>query len=153
MNNFLSWLLGTWSNKIQAQSSPLLYKQVFVRWEDDGEFLHSVHWGRKEERNPYLTTNKKLKVLSDTEVILEHWGGTYSGFTRNESCDMIMKFDGSAWMGKFDTSMDETGEVITGHAELAVFGHKLFMRDRFIDSKGNIIWGADEIYKFNRINT
>ena len=62
MNNFLSWLLGTWSNKIQAQSSPLLYKQVFVRWEDDGEYLHSVHWGRKDERNPYLTTNKKLKV-------------------------------------------------------------------------------------------
>jgi len=62
---------------------------------------------------------------------------------------MILKFDGSSWMGKFDTSMDN----ITGHAELAVFGHKLFMRDRFIDSKGKIIWGADEIYKFNRINT
>ena len=66
MNNFLSLLLGTWSNKIQAQSSPLLYKQVFVRWEDAGEFLHAVHWGRMEERNQYLTTNKNLKVLSVT---------------------------------------------------------------------------------------
>ena len=64
MRDFLSCLLGTWSNKIQAQSSPLLYKQVFVRWEDDGEFIHSVHWGRKDELNPYLKTNKKLKVLS-----------------------------------------------------------------------------------------
>ena len=76
MNNFLSWLLGTWSNKLQAQSSPTLYRSVFVKWEDDGEFIHSVHWSRKEENSPYLKTNKKLKVLSDTEVILEHWGGT-----------------------------------------------------------------------------
>ena len=151
MNNFLSWLLGTWSNKIQAQSSPLLYKQVFVRWEDDGEFIHSVHWGRKDELNPYLKTNKKLKVLSDTEVILEHWGGTYSGLTRNEDCDMLMKYDGTSWMGKFDTSMEEQGETVTGHAELSLYGHKLFMRDRFLDSKGRIIWGADEIYRYNRV--
>ena len=127
MRDFLSCLLGTWSNKIQAQSSPLLYKQVFVRWEDDGEFIHSVHWGRKDELNPYLKTNKKLKVLSDTEVILEHWGGTYSGLTRDESCDMIMKYDGTAWMGQFDTSMEDDGETITGHAELALYGHKLFI--------------------------
>ena len=151
MNNFLSWLLGTWANKIQAQSSPLLYKQVFVRWEDDGEFIHSVHWGRKDELNPYLKTNKKLKVLSDTEVILEHWGGTYSGLTRNEDCDMLMKYDGTSWMGKFDTSMEEQGETVTGHAELSLYGHKLFMRDRFLDSKGRIIWGADEIYRYNRV--
>ena len=151
MRDFLSWLLGTWSNKIQAQSSPLLYKQVFVRWEDDGEFIHSVHWGRKDELNPYLKTNKKLKVLSDTEVILEHWGGTYSGLTRNEDCDMLMKYDGTSWMGKFDTSMEEQGETVTGHAELSLYGHKLFMRDRFLDSKGRIIWGADEIYRYNRV--
>ena len=151
MSHFLSCLLGTWSNKIQAQSSPLLYKQVFVRWEDDGEFIHSVHWGRKDEHNPYLKTNKKLKVLSDTEVILEHWGGTYSGLTRNEDCDMIMKYDGTACMGKFDTSMEDQGETVTGHAELSLYGHKLFMRDRFLDSKGRIIWGADEIYRYNRV--
>ena len=143
MRDFLSCLLGTWSNKIQAQSSPLLYKQVFVRWEDDGEFIHSVHWGRKDELNPYLKTNKKLKVLSDTEVILEHWGGTYSGLTRNEDCDMVLKFDGTAWIGQFDTD--------TIHAELGVYGHKLFMRDRFLDSKGRIVWGADEIYKYLRV--
>ena len=152
MNNFLSWLLGTWSNKIQAQSSPLLYKQVFVRWEDDGEFLHSVHWGRKEERSPYLTTNKKLKVLSDTEVILEHWGGTYSGLTRDETCDMVMKYDGNLWNGKFDTSMEDDGKIITGHAELTLYGHKLFMRDRFLDTNGKIIWGADETYRFVRVS-
>ena len=151
MNNFLLWLLGTWSNKVQAQSAPTLYRQVFVKWEQDGDYIHSIHWNRKEPDNPYLKTNKKLKVLSDTEVILEHWGGTYSGFQRNEDCDMPLKFDGQAWMGKFDTSMDETGEVITGHAELGVYGHKLFMRDRFIDSKGRIIWGADEIYRFLRV--
>ena len=64
---------------------------------------------------------------------------------------MVLKFDGVAWLGKFDTSMDETGEVITGHAELGVYGHKLFMRDRFLDSKGRIVWGADEIYKYLRV--
>ena len=151
MNNFLSWLLGTWSNKTQAQSSPTLYRSVFVKWENDGEFIHSVHWSRKEGNSPYLKTNKKLKVLSDTEVILEHWGGTYSGLTRNEDCDMIMKYDGTSWMGKFDTSMEEQGETVTGHAELSLYGHKLFMRDRFLDSKGRIIWGADEIYRYNRV--
>ena len=70
MSNFLSCLLGTWSNRFQAQSSPTLYRQVFVRWEDKGDFLHSIHWNRKEENSPYLKTNKKLKVISDTEVIL-----------------------------------------------------------------------------------
>ena len=151
MNNFLSWLLGTWANKTQAQSSPTLYRSVFVKWEDDGEFIHSVHWSRKEENSPYLKTNKKLKVLSDTEVILEHWGGTYSGLTRDETCDMILKFDGSSWMGQFDTSMTESGETITGHAELGLYKNKLHMRDRFLDSKGRIIWGAEEIYKFNKV--
>ena len=151
MKDFLSCLLGTWSNKAQAQSAPTIYRQVYVKWYKDDEFIHSVHWSRKEENSPYLTTNKKLKVLSDTEVILEHWGGTYSGLTRNEDCDMIMKYDGTAWMGKFDTSMEDQGETVTGHAELSLYGHKLFMRDRFLDSKGRIIWGADEIYRYNRV--
>ena len=143
MTNFLSWLLGTWSNKHQAQSSPTLYKSVCVRWEKNGEFINSIHWGRRKSDDPYLKTYKKLVEVSDKEVILEHWGGTYSGLTRNEECDMILKFDGTAWMGQFDT------ENI--HAELAVYGTKLFMRDKFLDSKGRIVWGADEIYKFVRV--
>ena len=143
MTNFLSWLLGTWSNKHQAQSAPTLYKSVSVKWEQNGEFINSIHWGRKSSHDPYLKTYKKLVEVSDKEVILEHWGGTYSGLTRNEDCDMVLKFDGTAWMGQFDT------ENI--HAELAVYGTKLFMRDKFLDSKGRIVWGADEIYKFVRV--
>ena len=143
MTNFLSWLLGTWSNKHQAQSAPTLYKSVSVRWEQNGEFINSIHWGRRKSDDPYLKTYKKLVEVSDKEVILEHWGGTYSGLTRNEDCDMVLKFDGTAWMGQFDT------ENI--HAELAVYGTKLFMRDKFLDSKGRIVWGADEIYKFVRV--
>jgi hypothetical protein len=143
MTNFLSWLLGTWSNKHQAQSAPTLYKSVSVRWEQNGEFINSIHWGRRKPHDPYLKTYKKLVEVSDKEVILEHWGGTYSGLTRNEDCDMILKFDGTAWMGQFDTD--------NIHAELAVYGTKLFMRDRFLDSKGRIVWGADEIYKFVRV--
>ena len=143
MTNFLSWLLGTWSNKHQAQSAPTLYKSVSVKWEQNGEFINSIHWGRRKSDDPYLKTYKKLVEVSDKEVILEHWGGTYSGLTRNEDCDMVLKFDGTAWMGQFDT------ENI--HAELAVYGTKLFMRDKFLDSKGRIVWGADEIYKFVRV--
>jgi len=143
MTNFLSWLLGTWSNKHQAQSAPTLYKSVTVKWEQNGEFINSIHWGRRSSHDPYLKTYKKLVEVSDKEVILEHWGGTYSGLTRNEECDMVLKFDGTAWMGQFDT------ENI--HAELAVYGTKLFMRDKFLDSKGRIVWGADEIYKFVRV--
>ena len=147
MTNFLSWLLGTWSNKHQAQSSPTLYKSVTVKWEQNGEFINSIHWGRRKSDDPYLKTYKKLVEVSDKEVILEHWGGTYSGLSRNETCDMPLKFDGQAWMGKFDTRMDD----VTGHAELGVYGNKLFMRDRFLDSKGRIIWGADEIYRYLRV--
>ena len=143
MTNFLSWLLGTWSNKHQAQSAPTLYKSVTVKWEQNGEFINSIHWGRRKSDDPYLKTYKKLVEVSDKEVILEHWGGTYSGLTRNEECDMVLKFDGTAWMGQFDT------ENI--HAELAVYGTKLFMRDKFLDSKGRIVWGADEIYKYLRV--
>ena len=143
MTNFLSWLLGTWSNKHQAQSSPTLYKSVTVKWEQNDEFINSIHWGRRKSDDPYLKTYKKLVEVSDKEVILEHWGGTYSGLQRNEDCDMVLKFDGTAWMGQFDT------ENI--HAELAVYGTKLFMRDKFLDSKGRIVWGADEIYKFVRV--
>ena len=143
MNNFLSWLLGTWSNKHQAQSAPTLYKSVTVKWEQNDEFINSIHWGRRSSDDPYLKTYKKLVEVSDKEVILEHWGGTYSGLTRNEECDMVLKFDGTAWMGQFDTD--------NIHAELAVYGTKLFMRDKFLDSKGRIVWGADEIYKFVRV--
>ena len=143
MTNFLSWLLGTWSNKHQAQSAPTLYKSVSVRWEQNDEFINSIHWGRRTPHEPYLKTYKKLVEVSDKEVILEHWGGTYSGLTRNEECDMVLKFDGTAWMGQFDTD--------NIHAELAVYGTKLFMRDKFLDSKGRIVWGADEIYKFVRV--
>ena len=143
MNNFLSWLLGTWSNKHQAQSAPTLYKSVSVKWEQNGEFINSIHWGRRTPHDPYLKTYKKLVEVSDKEVILEHWGGTYSGLTRNEECDMVLKFDGTVWMGQFDTD--------NIHAELAVYGTKLFMRDKFLDSKGRIVWGADEIYKFVRV--
>ena len=143
MTNFLSWLLGTWSNKHQAQSAPTLYKSVSVKWEQNGEFINSIHWGRKSSHDPYLKTYKKLVEVSDEEVILEHWGGTYSGLIRNKDCDMVLKFDGTVWMGQFDTD--------NIHAELAVYGTKLFMRDRFLDSKGRIVWGADEIYKFVRV--
>jgi len=143
MTNFLSWLLGTWSNKHQAQSAPTLYKSVTVKWEQNDEFINSIHWGRRKSDDPYLKTYKKLVEVSDKEVILEHWGGTYSGLTRNEECDMVLKFDGTAWMGQFDTD--------NIHAELAVYGTKLFMRDKFLDSKGRIVWGADEIYKFVRV--
>ena len=143
MTNFLSWLLGTWSNKHQAQSAPTLYKSVSVKWEQNGEFINSIHWGRKSSHDPYLKTYKKLVEVSDKEVILEHWGGTYSGLIRNKDCDMVLKFDGTAWMGQFDTD--------NIHAELAVYGTKLFMRDKYLDSKGRIVWGADEIYKFVRV--
>ena len=143
MTNFLSWLLGTWSNKHQAQSAPTLYKSVTVKWEQNDEFINSIHWGRRSSHDPYLKTYKKLVEVSDKEVILEHWGGTYSGLTRNEECDMVLNFDGTVWMGQFDTD--------NIHAELAVYGTKLFMRDKFLDSKGRIVWGADEIYKFVRV--
>lgn len=143
MTNFLSWLLGTWTNKHQAQSAPTLYKSVSVKWEQNGEFINSIHWGRKSSHEPYLKTYKKLVEVSDKEVILEHWGGTYSGLIRNKDCDMVLKFDGTVWMGQFDTD--------NIHAELAVFGTKLFMRDKYLDSKGRIVWGADEIYKFVRV--
>ena len=143
MTNFLSWLLGTWSNKHQAQSAPTLYKSVTVKWEQNDEFINSIHWGRKKSDDPYLKTYKKLVEVSDKEVILEHWGGTYSGLIRNKECDMVLKFDGTVWMGQFDTD--------NIHAELAVYGTKLFMRDKFLDSKGRIVWGADEIYKFVRV--
>ena len=143
MTNFLSWLLGTWSNKHQAQSAPTLYKSVTVKWEQNDEFINSIHWDRRTSHDPYLKTYKKLVEVSDKEVILEHWGGTYSGLQRNEDCDMVLKFDGTVWMGQFDTD--------NIHAELAVYGTKLFMRDKFLDSKGRIVWGADEIYKFVRV--
>jgi len=143
MTNFLSWLLGTWSIKHQAQSAPTLYKSVTVKWEQNDEFINSIHWGRRKSDDPYLKTYKKLVEVSDKEVILEHWGGTYSGLIRNKECDMVLKFDGTVWMGQFDTD--------NIHAELAVYGTKLFMRDKFLDSKGRIVWGADEIYKFVRV--
>jgi len=143
MTNFLSWLLGTWSNSRQAQSAPSLYKSVYVKWEQNDEYINSIHWDRRTSHDPYLKTYKKLVEVSDKEVILEHWGGTYSGLQRNEDCDMVLKFDGTAWMGQFDTD--------TIHAELGVYSNKLFMRDRFLDSTGRIIWGADETYKYLRV--
>ena len=57
MTNFLSWLLGTWSNKHQAQSAPTLYKSVSVKWEQNGEFINSIHWGRRKSDDPYLKNN------------------------------------------------------------------------------------------------
>ena len=105
MTNFLSWLLGTWSNKHQAQSAPSLYKSVYFRWEQNDEYINSIHWDRRTSHDPYLKTYKKLVEVSYKEVILEHWGGTYSGLIRNKECDMVLKFDGTVWMGQFDTEI------------------------------------------------
>ena len=63
MKSFLSCLLGTWSNKFQAQSHPHLFRQVFLRWEKEGDYLVSTHWNRHDPSSPYLSTKKKLVIL------------------------------------------------------------------------------------------
>ncbi len=146
MKSFLSCLLGKWSNKSQAQSNPHSFRQVELRWEKRDDWIFASSFNRKDP-NPYLEVKKKLVTVSDTEVILEHYGGSYSNWTRLSSCDMILKYDGVKWSGEFEAQVDNSSV----YAELHLYGNKLFTKDKSLDPSGNIIWGADRMYRFVRV--
>ncbi len=143
---FQAFLLGTWSNKSQAQSNPTGFRQVTLHWtrkigRGQGYFHGAYHY--RNEPDPYLEVRKKLIMNSETEVVLEHFGGTYSNWKRVPACDMTLKWDGSKWYGEFDT-----GSIT---AELHLYGNKLFTKDKSVDEDGKVIWGDDKLYKFVRL--
>ena len=147
MRSFLSCLLGTWSNKFQAQSHPHLFRQVFLRWEKEGDYLISTHWNRKDPDSPYLSTQKKLVVLSDDRVLLEHHGGGSTNWIRNSDCDMLLVYNGTSWWGEFTCNFNTGTQV---YAEMYLFGDKLFTIDKATQDD-KIVWGGDERYKFIRV--
>ena len=64
---------------------------------------------------------------------------------------MRLGWDGSKWTGSFDSKIDQDGEDTNVHAELHLYGNKLFTKDKSTDSEGNVLWGDDGTYKFIRV--
>ena len=151
---FQAFILGTWSNKSQAQSNPTGFRQVTLHWTRKpgrGLGLYHAAYHYRDEPDPYLEVQKKLVIVSDVEVVLEHHGGTYTNWKRLDNCDMRLGWDGTKWTGSFDSKIDQDGEETNVHAELHLYGNKLFTKDKSTDSEGNVLWGDDGTYKFVRV--
>ena len=60
----------------------------------------------------HKTVQKKLVIVSDVEVVLEHHGGTYTNWKRLDNCDMRLVWDGTKWTGSFDSKIDQDGDCL-----------------------------------------
>ena len=143
------YLLGHWSNKFQAQSSPHLYSSVESKWERVEGGLYSKNYFRRTPNDPYRERYHKIVSLSDTMVRVENYT---LDWTRSENCDMIFVFDGTAWHGELETPglcMGVKGYRVV--SEIHLLGDKLHSRDQGYNDRDEMVWGSELLYKFIRL--
>ncbi len=145
-----NYLLGHWSNRYQAQSNPHSYSQVEVIWSAVTGGLHSKNFYRREGPNkPYRERFHKVKILSETEVIIQNYN---LDWTRDGKCDMIFTFSNGSWFGKLQGNecIGLKGDRVV--SELELHGTKMLNRDRGYDKDNNMVWGTEYFYKYTRIS-
>jgi len=146
-----AYLLGHWTNRLQAQSDPINWVSVEIVWKLHEEGFQSMNYKRSEGPDaPYRKKNHKFLKISDTEVLVENY---HLDWTRHEDCDIIFKFDGQVWHGELAYPGKCTGyrgdKVIS---EIHAYGDKLHTCDRGIDLEtGEMVWGSKELYRFTRM--
>lgn len=147
ITEFLSCLLGRWSNKDQAYSNPSKYAWILTSWEDvgDGKYLSKQWYHYEGETKPY---RERINTLCETEssIIIQNW--SLDG-TRNEKCDIIVTLDNGRWKGK-NIGM---GCIVRGailYSNFILSPGQLLSRDAgYIDNK--LIWGSKDYYHFGRL--
>ena len=144
-----NYLLGHWSNRFQAQSSPHQYSTVEIEWKLTEGGYHSKNYYRSDGPNkPYRERYHKKVQVSDTEIRFENYD---LDWTRSENCDMIFTFDGHAWHGSL---IGDKCTGVRGHrvvSEIHLYGNKLHSMDQGYNSEGEMMWGSENLYKFTRM--
>ena len=144
-----NYLLGHWSNRFQAQSSPHQYSTVEIEWKLTEGGYHSKNYYRSDGPNkPYRERYHKKVQVSDTEIRFEKYD---LDWTRSENCDMIFTFDGHAWHGSL---IGDKCTGVRGHrvvSEIHLYGNKLHSMDQGYNSEGEMMWGSENLYKFTRM--
>jgi hypothetical protein len=147
ITEFLSCLLGRWSNKAQAFSNPTGFGWILVSWEDvgNGKYLSKQWYHYEGETKPY---RERINTICETEsgLILENWN---ADGTRNNKCDVLVTFSLGTWFGKnIGDDCIIRGAVL--HSEFELSPGKLLTRDAgYIDNK--LIWGSKDYYHFGRL--
>ena len=147
ITEFLSCLLGRWSNKAQAYSNPSRYAWILTSWEDvgNGKYLSKQWYHYEGEEKPY---RERINTLCKIEsgIILQNWG--LDG-TRNEKCDIIVTLDNGKWKGKnIGTECIVRGASL--RSDFLLSSGELLSRDAgYVDNK--LIWGSRDYYHFGRL--
>lgn len=147
ITEFLSCLLGRWSNKAQAFSNPTRYAWILTSWDDVGEgrFLSKQWYHYMGEDQPY---REKINTFIETEsgILLQNWN---DDGTRNEKCDVTITFSEGKWFGNnLGTECIVRGAVL--RSEFQLQPGELLTRDAgYIDNK--LIWGSLDYYHFGRL--
>ena len=147
--DFEAYLLGLYDNKIQAQSHPTEFAQIFILWEKiDGGYKSKHYYKRDGADKPYRMRHHKLVEVSEEEVIVENY---HTDWTRCEGCDMIFKWDGRQWNGKLrnpDQCFVRDGVSVTSEVHFTKEG--VYCKDLGYDQSGNLVFGSPSLYKFKR---
>jgi hypothetical protein len=148
ITEFLSCLLGTWSNKQQAYGNPSKFAWILISWEqvDDGKFYTKQWYHYKGENDPY---REKYYTMTETEsgILLQNWN---LDWTRNERCDTIITPDiKGKWFGtNIGTDCIVRGAVLRSEFQLS--NNSLMTRDAgYLDDQ--LIWGSKDYYHFGRL--
>lgn len=147
MTEFLSCLLGRWSNKDQAFSNPTRYSWILSSWDDvgEGKILSKQWYHYMGEDKPY---REKIKTFIETEsgILAQTWD--IDG-TRNNLCDMHITLSKGVWIGKnLGTECIINGATLRSEFELQP-GQFLTRDAGFIDDK--LVWGSLDYYHFGRL--
>jgi len=146
ITEFLSCLLGRWSNKDQAYSDPTGYAWILTLWEDvgDGKYLSKSWYHYEGEQTPYRERIYKLCEL-ESGILMQNWG--LDGETRNEKCDTIVTLD---YEGKFKGSNVGTECIVNNamlRSDFTLSPGLLITRDGGY-TDGKLVWGSENHYIF-----
>lgn len=147
ITEFLSCLLGQWSNKDQAYSDPTKYAWILVSWEDvgDGKYLSKQWYHHEGEQKPY---RERINTLCETgsSIILQNWN---PDGTRNDKCDIIVTFEDGRWKGQ-NLGQDCIVRGAILQSEFILSENLLMTRDAgYLNNK--MIWGSKDYYHFGRL--
>jgi len=147
ITEFLSCLLGRWSNRDQAYSNPSKYAWILISWESvgDGKYLSKQWYHYEGEQKPY---RERLNTLCETEsgIIIQNWG--LDG-TRNEKCDVLVILDNGRWLGKnIGTDCIVRGAIL--RSDFILTEDTLMTRDAgYLNN--TMVWGSKDYYHFGRL--
>jgi hypothetical protein len=147
ITEFLSCLLGRWSNKDQAFSNPTKYAWILSSWDyvGEGKYLSKQWYHYMGEDNPY---RKRLNTFTETEsgILLQCWN---EDGTKNDKCDVMVTFRDQSWFGEnIGTECIVRGANL--RSEFQLYNNVLMTRDAgYKDNK--LIWGSKDYYHFGRL--